>query len=230
MDPAVLRQIEKDLNKLARRRNERERAKWRKDQKDAKDSDRATSRFSGANKRIVHVPLATAGALHERRGSFGAWAGVTTGHPGDPTLRGPKRGSFASVAFGVGSSDEEDHASDAPGSTARSTASEELEEEMFASIMRRRSSAGRVRKEDLPKDQARADEVDPKSVMDYMAVMSEFLSSKGVHGSLLEDMETAEEPGDDELPPPMHRTASEVEAAASLATLQRGDSMSPSPE
>ena len=228
MDPAVLRQIEKDLNKLARRRNERERAKWRKDQKDAKDSDRATSRFSGANKRIVHVPLATAGALHERRGSFGAGLGSPRGTPGTP-LSGSKRGSFASVAFGVGSSDEEDHASDAPGSTARSTASEEMEEEMFASIMRRRSSAGRVTKEDLPKDQARADEVDPKSVMDYMAVMSEFLSSKGVHGSLLEDMETAEEPGDDELPPPMHRTASEVEAAASLATLQRGDSMSPAP-
>ena len=150
--PAVLRQIEKDLNKLARRRNERERAKWRKDQKDAKDSDRATSRFSGANKRIVHVPLATAGALHERRGSFGAGLGSPRGTPGTP-LSGSKRGSFASVAFGVGSSDEEDHASDAPGSTARSTASEELEEEMFASIMRRRSSAGRVRKEDLPKDQ-----------------------------------------------------------------------------
>ena len=39
----MLRQIEKDLNKLARRRNERERAKKRKDQKEAKDSDRAQS-------------------------------------------------------------------------------------------------------------------------------------------------------------------------------------------
>lgn len=226
MDPAVLRQIEKDLNKLARRRNERERAKKRKDQKEAKDSDRAQSRFSGANRRIVHTPLAA--AHHERRGSFGGGAGTgDRGTPGTP-LSGSKRGSFASVAFGVGSSDDEDHASDVPGSRARSTASEELEDEMFSSIIRRRSSAGAVRKEDLPKDHSRADERDPKSVMDYMAVMSEFLSSKGVHGSLLEDMQT-EDPGDAGGLPPMHRTASEVEAAASLATLQRGDSASPAP-
>ena len=226
MDPAVLRQIEKDLNKLARRRNERERAKKRKDQKELKDSDRAQSRFSGANRRIVHTPLAA--AHHERRGSFGGGAGTgDRGTPGTP-LSGSKRGSFASVAFGVGSSDDEDHASDVPGSRARSTAGEELEDEMFSSIIRRRSSAGMVRKEDLPKDHSRPDERDPKSVMDYMAVMSEFLSSKGVHGSLLEDMQT-EDPGDARGLPPMHRTASEVEAAASLATLQRGESASPAP-
>ena len=56
MDPAVLRQIEKDLNKLARRRNERERAK--------QAADEISMRLE--LQRLLALPLTHVGASEDR--------------------------------------------------------------------------------------------------------------------------------------------------------------------
>ena len=62
VDPQVMRKIQSDLDKLARKKNERERAKQRRGAREAKDHDRSASRLSGAGVRenILHTPLAIA--------------------------------------------------------------------------------------------------------------------------------------------------------------------------
>jgi hypothetical protein len=64
VDPAVMRKIQKDLDRIARKENERERAKRRRGAKDAKDVDRSASRLTGAGvgEAIVHVPLSSVAA------------------------------------------------------------------------------------------------------------------------------------------------------------------------
>ena len=207
VDPQVMRKIQSDLDKLARKKNERERAKQRRGAREAKDHDRSASRLSGAGVRenILHTPLATvspAGAAHARRGSadldaFGA-----------PSAASSKRGSFASVAYsgGAGSSDEEDGGwtpgggsgngngagagagagagnrnrnGGARGGLDASAAADE--EATFTNLVTRRRA---------PREDGGGGK--PAEVADslrYMEVMSRYLSNRGVHGSLLDELE-----------------------------------------
>ena len=187
VDPQVMRKIQSDLDKLARKKNERERAKQRRGAREAKDHDRSASRLSGED--ILHTPRAAvspAGAPHARRG------GADLDALGVPSAATSKRGSFASFAYsgGAGSSDEEDGGwtpggGPGPGPGPESEprpASENRnrnEEATFTALVTRRP----------PREDGGGKPTEVADSLRYMEVMSRYLSNRGVHGSLLDELE-----------------------------------------
>ena len=236
VDPAVMRKIQKDLDRIARKENERERAKRRRGAKDAKDVDRSASRLTGAGvgEAIVHVPLSSVAA---------GW-GPPQGHHADgsgpgmtPHLWGShsKRGSFASVAYsgGTGSSDEDDAASLASGGSRANLTRHERrrsnEEAFFADVMGRRRRDSASAPPTAPVSGTSGAEV--ADSLRYMEVMSRYLAARGVHGSLLDELEATvpRVDGDDVAArfesvgvPAMAKTPSELAEAAAAAARKRG--------
>jgi len=195
VDPLVMRKIQTDLDKLARRKNERERSRRRVRAREEKDSDRGASRLTGAgvNERIVRTPLVVSGVDAEtstptasmRKDAVGNTAYETPSTRDAHASRGERshkaqspfagsgsrRGSFVGVAYALDSEDEE-----TPGSAPFETARD-----------RERWTASSPRLP-TPPPFAKISGETPDSLR-YMEVMSRYLSTRGVHASLLDELE-----------------------------------------
>ena len=195
VDPLVMRKIQTDLDKLARRKNERERSRRRVRAREEKDSDRGASRLTGAgvNERIVRTPLVVSGVDAEtstptasmRKDAVGNTAYETPSTRDAHASRGERshkaqspfagsgsrRGSFVGVAYALDSEDEE-----TPGSAPFETARD-----------RERWTASSPRLP-TPPPFAKTSGETPDSLR-YMEVMSRYLSTRGVHASLLDELE-----------------------------------------
>ena len=94
VDPVVMRKIQNDLDKLARRKNERERSKRRGRAREEKDVEKnVASRIGG---KVIHAPLANAAV---------DTSGISPSHT--PSYGSSRRGSFMGVASGFDSEDDD---------------------------------------------------------------------------------------------------------------------------
>ena len=186
VDPLVMRKIQTDLDKLARRKNERERSRRRVRAREEKDSDRGASRLTGAgvNERIVRTPLSVSDVDAETtsmRTASMRTDGTSTAYemhssnrasrserPQSPFVgSGSRRGSFVGVAYAFDSEDED----------ASSVLSGGKERERWTASSRAPTPPFGTKVGETP-DSLR-----------YMEVMSRYLSTRGVHASLLDELE-----------------------------------------
>ena len=179
VDPVVMRKIQGDLDKLARRNRERERSKRRGKAREDKDIDRAASRMTGAGvgEKIIHTPLA--GAL-DAMGAPPFSRSDTNGslHHGSSLGGSSKRGSFVGVAYGNSSEDDNEDDRVSIGSHEKGA----------------RGSSGGIavspRAPTPPPFGASSASVgETPDSLRYMEVMSRYLSTRGVYGSLLDELE-----------------------------------------
>lgn len=194
-DKEVLRQIERDLAQLARKQAEKHRSKQRREQRDAKDLERSASRLTGAGAagNVLHTPLAAAvsqGGIREH---------VSGGNPtGGCGLGGgwsSKRGSFTSVTYsGASSDDDGDGASVASGSksTPHEREREAAEEDaIITAIWRRRNSQHSLAVGHGGGGVSTPGGGGVPDSLRYIEVMSRYLSKRGVHASLLDELESS---------------------------------------
>jgi hypothetical protein len=171
IDAVVLRRIEQDVNKLVRRRAERARSRARTRKRDSTHEDIPLE--AEARGTVVHTPMIATGG-------------------------GGRKGSFASVAYADEEEEEEEEDDDGgtsasaftspPGSIAGSVASERERATMPA------GAGGAALPPRAPPPpppthpaQGQGQGVTPDSLR-YMEVMSRYLSTRGVHGSLLDEL------------------------------------------
>lgn len=193
VDPLVMRKIQTDLDKLARRKNERERSRRRVRAREEKDSDRGASRLTGAgvNERIVRVvsdasptrPPRTIQSMRKDEtntayetpvsGDRPTRGGSTPHQQSHVVGSGSRRGSFVGVAYAADSEDDDAGCNGSAPSGGKD-----------GTYRERWPGSSRA---PTPPLGAKAGET-PDSLR-YMEVMSRYLSTRGVHASLLDELE-----------------------------------------